>query len=260
MGGDAATMALPLDAGMAEQPGPPPARDWSQVFAQVPADWRPITQSYLDTPAGLSLLARLEAMQTDCYPQDSFAALRMTPLACVRAVILGQDPYHGPGQAHGLAFSVPKHVAIPPSLRNIRQELERDLGLRAPAHGDLSAWAQRGVLLLNTCLSVAPGQAASHAGWGWEGLTDALLDAVAQAPGAKVFMLWGAHAQRKAERIELAWQRAGQDPQALSILRANHPSPLSARRGPQPFLGCGHFSLASAHLQRHGFDLNWSLS
>jgi uracil-DNA glycosylase len=156
-------------------------------------------------------------------------------------VIVGQDPYHGPGQAQGLAFSVPAGVRIPPSLRNIFKELQRDRGLAPPASGDLTPWARRGVLLTNTSLTVEDGRAASHAGRGWEALTRAILHRVAEHPRPKVFMLWGAHAQTFAEPIAAA------HPQHL-LLAANHPSPLSATRGPVPFIGCGHFGRASAFL------------
>ena len=166
-------------------------------------------------------------------------ALELTPLAQVRVVILGQDPYHGPGQAEGLAFSVAPGVKVPPSLRNIFKELQRSLGTPAPADGSLVRWARQGVLLLNTCLTVEDGQAASHARWGWEALTDQLVRAVAQSPQPVVFMLWGGHAQAKAGLIEAA----APDGRHL-LLQANHPSPLSALRPPQPFWGCGHFARA----------------
>ena len=182
--------------------------------------------------------------------------MQLTPLSEVRVVILGQDPYHGLGQAEGLAFSVQPGVALPPSLRNIFKELKADLGLQPPMSGSLLPWAQRGVLLLNTCLTVEEGQAGSHAKRGWEVLTDALIQAVAAQPQACVFMLWGAHAQAKAPLIaqasaEHAWPRL--------VLQANHPSPLSALRGPTPFMGCRHFSQARDWLASQNLPLNWSL-
>jgi uracil-DNA glycosylase len=149
-------------------------------------------------------------------------------------------------------------VAIPPSLRNIRKEIQRDLGLAAPPHGCLQAWAERGVLLLNTVLTVQAGDAASHAGWGWEALTDALIAAVAADASPKVFMLWGAHAQRKAPLIAQAGATAS--PTGQLILQSNHPSPLSATRGPAPFVGNGHFGLAQAFWQQKGQRLDWSLA
>jgi uracil-DNA glycosylase len=158
----------------------------------------------------------------------------------VRVVILGQDPYHGRGQAEGLAFSVAPGVPLPPSLRNIFRELQRDLGVPPPPFpqpgGSLAQWARHGVLLLNACLTVEEGQPASHAGKGWEQLTDAVIHHVAQGSRPMVFMLWGAHAQNKRALI-------GNDPRHL-VLTANHPSPLSAERPPQPFIGCGHFGKA----------------
>jgi uracil-DNA glycosylase len=186
--------------------------------------------------------------------------LRLSRRAAVRVVILGQDPYHGPGQAHGLAFSVRPGVAIPPSLRNLRKELQRDLGLSAPAHGSLQAWADQGVLLLNTVLTVAQAQAASHAKWGWEALTDALIAALAADPGPRVFMLWGAHAQRKAELIAQSACAHGADAARHLVLQSNHPSPLSALRPPAPFLGNGHFGLAQAFWRDKGQRLDWALA
>jgi uracil-DNA glycosylase len=165
----------------------------------------------------------------------------------VRVVILGQDPYHGPGQAEGLAFSVAPGVRLPPRLRNIFKELHQSLAIPSPSQGSLVRWAQQGVLLLNTCLTVEAGQAASHAGWGWEALTDALVLAVAQSPQPVVFMLWGGHAQSKKKVIHAACGT----PRHL-ILEANHPSPLSALRPPVPFLGCHHFASANRFLLESG--------
>ncbi|MEY4763794.1 MAG: hypothetical protein RI907_467 [Pseudomonadota bacterium] len=233
------------------------------AFDDVPADWRPTTEAFRASAQGQALLQRLQARLdagATVYPPVPrwLAALRATPLAQARVVILGQDPYHGPGQAHGLSFSVPPGQAIPPSLRNIRKELARDLGLTPPPHGCLEAWCAQGVLLLNTVLTVEDGQAASHAGWGWEALTDALIAAVAAQPGPRVFLLWGAHAQRKRERIVAA---AGPDTQLL-VLTSNHPSPLSATRGPEPFVGNGHFAQAARFVSAHEKSqrLDWSLA
>lgn len=238
------------------------SRPLSQLFDEVPEDWRDITEAFRRSPAGRELVAKVdEARQAGktIYPDDVFAALRLTRRAQVKVVILGQDPYHGPGQAHGLAFSVRPGVAIPPSLRNIRKEIQRDLGLAAPMHGCLQAWAEQGVLLLNTVLTVEAGQAASHAGWGWEALTDALIAAVAADPGPKVFMLWGAHAQRKAALIEQAASPLGAATHH-AVLQSNHPSPLSATRGPVPFIGCGHFGQVQAFWQEKGQRLDWTLA
>jgi len=164
-------------------------------------------------------------------------------LAQVRVVILGQDPYHGPGQAEGLAFSVAPGVKIPPSLRNMFKELQRDLGLPPPTHGSLVRWAQQGVLLLNTCLTVEDGQPASHAGQGWEVLTDAVIRRCSESGPPKVFLLWGAHAQKKLGLIDGDRHR---------VLCANHPSPLSASRGPVPFIGSGHFRAVNHWLTAQG--------
>jgi len=192
------------------------------------------------------------------YPTQPFRALESLTPQVVRVVILGQDPYHGAGQAQGLAFSVPDGLARPPSLRNILTEIELEypddpsqLVLKPNAdHNDLSRWVRQGVLLLNTALTVEDGLPASHAGKGWETVTDALIQAVAQDSSPKVFMLWGAHAQTKQDLI-------ASQPQHL-ILMCNHPSPLSARRGALPFIGCGHFKAANAWLlQRNLQVIDW---
>lgn len=260
----AAVMPL-FDAHHADDVGQAPAlaTPLCALFEAVPPDWRPITEAFRHSPAGQALIARVDAARAAgevIFPDDVFAALRLTRRDAVRVLILGQDPYHGPGQAHGLAFSVRPGVPIPPSLRNMRKELQRDLGLASPAHGSLQAWAAQGVLLLNTVLTVQAGAAASHAGWGWEALTDALISAVASDPGPKVFMLWGAHAQRK---LPLIHQAASQDAAGLTrllVLQSNHPSPLSATRGPVPFVGNGHFGQAQAFWQQKGQRLDWSLA
>lgn len=183
------------------------------------------------------------------YPQADrvFAALAETPLDATRVVILGQDPYHGPGQAMGLCFSVPLGVPQPPSLRNIFQELHADLALPLPAVGDLTPWARRGVLLLNAVLTVSPGRPASHANQGWETFTDRVIAALAERREGVVFLLWGRYAQRKGALV---------DPSRHHILEAAHPSPYSAAG----FLGCRHFSRTNALLERQGdAPLDWSL-
>ena len=213
-------------------------------------DWRVPVASFLDSAAGRDMSARMRqalARGAVVYPPDPFRALTLTPLDEVRVVILGQDPYHGPGQAEGLAFSVAPGVKLPPSLRNIFKELQRSLGLPIPSDGSLVRWARQGVLLLNTSLTVEDGQAASHARWGWEALTDALVELVAARARPVVFMLWGGHAQAKRGLIE----RTAADGRHL-VLQANHPSPLSALRPPQPFIGCDHFRLAQTFLQSSG--------
>ena len=233
-------------------------------FDAVPtgSGWRALLDPFAASPEGQALRARVDAAVAAgqaIYPAQVFAALQRTPRQQVRVVILGQDPYHGLSQAEGLSFSVPPGLAIPPSLRNIRKEITRDLGLPAPLHGHLGAWADAGVLLLNTVLTVQAEQAASHAGWGWEHLTDQLMQAVAADAGPKVFMLWGAHAQRKREGIEQARAASGQAMNDLLILQSNHPSPLSATRPPAPFVGNGHFGQAQRFLAERGHHLNWSL-
>ena len=211
----------------------------ADVLARAPADWAPLVQAWAASPEGQALLAFVatrQAAQAVVYPAEPLRALQLTPRAAVRVVILGQDPYHGPGQAEGLAFSVPAAVKAPPSLRNLLDEISRSLGVPRPPSGHLGGWAAQGVLLLNAVLTVEDGTPAAHAGRGWESLTDALIQAVAADPGAKVFLLWGAHAQAKRGLIDAAG--GGRH----LVLLANHPSPLSARRPPLPFIGCGHFN------------------
>ena len=179
---------------------------------------------------------------------DYFNALNYTPLKDVKIVILGQDPYHGEGQAHGLSFSVKPHVKIPPSLRNMFKELHEDLGIDVPDHGYLEAWARQGVLLLNSVLTVEAGDAGAHQGKGWEFLTDAVIQKVNEKETPVVFMLWGAHAQKKSKLV---------DGQKHLVLTAPHPSPLSAHRG---FMGCGHFSKANDFLALTGQQkIDWAL-
>ncbi len=241
---------------------------WCPAEWPVAEDWRAVTADFFASEAGLRLghylNARLAAGAT-IYPPQPLHALAVTPLHAVKVVILGQDPYHGPGQAHGLAFSVPPGVRVPPSLRNIRAEIERERqagelpvdatlgpGLR-PSGGDLTAWARQGVLLLNACMTVEQAAPGAHAKAGWEVLTDRILDVVQQNPGPLVYMWWGAHAQA---RRPLPASGDGIAPR-LHLL-ANHPSPLSARRPPEPFIGCGHFRLANEFLVLHGCQpINW---
>ncbi|MFO0124255.1 MAG: uracil-DNA glycosylase [Inhella sp.] len=195
-------------------------------------------------------LSERESAGATLYPPDPWRALRLTPLDQVRVVILGQDPYHGPGQAEGLAFSVPKGIKPPPSLRNLLAEWSRDLSLPLPPSGHLGAWACHGVLLLNTVLTVEDGWPAAHARWGWESLTDALIRRASEHQAPKAFLLWGAHAQAKSALV---------DARRHLVLQANHPSPLAARRPPIPFLGCGHFGLAQAWLAEQGRVIDWRL-
>ncbi len=211
-------------------------------------DWRPVVETWATSPAGQRLqafLAERQAAGATIYPPEPLRALTLTPLSQTRVVILGQDPYHGPGQAEGLSFSVPPGVPLPPSLRNIFKEIQRDLGRPFPPNGSLVRWAEGGTLLLNAVLTVEDGRPASHANQGWETLTDAIIKAAAEDPAPKVFMLWGSYAQAKAPLIEAAQQDH-------LVLKANHPSPLSALKPPRPFIGCGHFSLARAWLEERG--------
>ncbi len=223
------------------------------ALATLPAAW----QAVLQQPAIAANLQQIEAKLAEraaggavIYPPAGqiFHALQHVDPAAVRVVILGQDPYHGAGEAMGLSFSVPAGVKIPPSLRNMYKELASDLGIAPPSHGDLTHWAQQGVLLLNTSLTVEADCAGSHGKFGWQAVTDALIDAVnAHNPGC-VFLLWGNWAQGKAERIDAS--RHG-------VFKAVHPSPLSASRG---FFGSRPFSQANAWLQAHGREaIDWAL-
>ncbi len=202
---------------------------WAQFIAPDPALMARVEQAYA---------------QTTVFPprEDLFTAFRLTPPARVRVVLLGQDPYHEPGQAHGLAFSVRDGVKLPPSLRNIYQELEADLGVAPRASGDLTHWAEQGVLLLNAVLTVEQGKAGSHASFGWQAFTDAAVAAVRDFPQPVAFVLWGAQAQKKARIAE-------DSPHPRLVLQSAHPSPLSAYRG---FFGSRPFSKINAFLAGHG--------
>ncbi|MCJ0766094.1 uracil-DNA glycosylase [Variovorax terrae] len=224
---------------------------WNPAQWPVAEGWQPLVREFLDGATGRQLGAFVQARLAAgavVYPPQPFRALELTAPQDVKAVILGQDPYHGSGQAEGLAFSVAPGVRLPPSLRNIFKELQREDGRAIPASGSLAGWARQGVLLLNTSLTVEDGQPASHAKQGWEVLTDAVIRAVSARPQPVVFMLWGAHAQAKRGLI---------DAQRHLVLTANHPSPLSALRPPEPFIGCGHFSRARAWLAERGESLTF---
>lgn len=230
---------------------------WVPAQWPVAQDWQSLVSGFFASPSGQALgrhLTQRLAAGAVVYPPQPLRALELTSLAQVRVVILGQDPYHGPGQAEGLAFSVASGVKLPPSLRNIHKELVRDLpSWTAPADGSLLSWARQGVLLLNTCLTVEDGEPASHAGQGWEVLTDKIVRTVVQRAEPAIFMLWGAHAQKVAASAGLSAQGTHH-----LVLSANHPSPLSARRPPVPFLGCGHFGRAQAFLREQGLgELIW---
>ena len=222
----------------------------------IPESWRAVLEPVLAAPEARRLggwLNAEEAAGRIVYPPRGcrLRALELTPFDTVKVVILGQDPYHGPGQAMGLSFSVPAGVRPPPSLANIYKELAADCGIDRPAHGDLSGWARQGVLLLNSALTVEAGKAGSHAGRGWEAITDACVAAVAARETPCVFILWGSHAQAKAARID----RLARGPHC--VLRSPHPSPLSAHRG---FLGSRPFSRANAFLEAQGrAPVDWRL-
>lgn len=223
----------------------------------IPESWRAALDPVLATEEarrlGGFLVAEEEAGKAIYPPRGCrLKALELTPLDMVRVVILGQDPYHGPGQAMGLCFAVPEGVKVPPSLVNIYKELQADIGAPRPQHGDLSPWARQGVLLLNNTLTVEAGQAGSHAGRGWDAITDACVAAVAARAEPSVFILWGSHAQAKAKRID--GLRSGPH----CIIESPHPSPLSAHRG---FFGSKPFSRANAFLEENGRgSVDWSLA
>jgi uracil-DNA glycosylase len=228
----------------------------SDAQVQIEAGWKTHLSEEFEKPYMRDLREFLRGELTSrkkIYPKGSeyFNAFNSTPFDKVNVVILGQDPYHGPNQAHGLCFSVPHGIGTPPSLVNIFKEIRADLGLSAEdfAHGNLKSWADQGVLLLNSVLTVEDGRAASHQGKGWEAFTDRAISELNSKRDAIVFMLWGAYAHRKGEVI---------DDKKHLVLRAPHPSPLSAHRG---FLGCRHFSQANEYLARHGKKpIDWRLA
>jgi uracil-DNA glycosylase len=225
----------------------------TQGRIKLEASWKARVGDYLDRPdmQQLAEFLRSELRAGKAIyppPRRIFAALEATPFDNVKVVILGQDPYHGPNQAHGLCFSVLPGVEIPPSLQNIFAELERDLGIPRPNHGCLLPWAQQGVLLLNAVLTVERGRAGAHHGKGWEGFTDVIIERLNRERENLVFLLWGNPAQSKGRLV---------DAQRHLVLKAPHPSPLSAHRG---FIGCGHFSLANQWLSEHAQTLiDWRL-
>ena len=214
------------------------------MTVRIDESWRQVLQPEFDKPYFelLTDFVRHAYRTTQCFPPAGqiFRAFDLCPFDQVRVVILGQDPYHDVNQAHGLCFSVQDGVPAPPSLVNIYKELNRDLGKPIPTSGDLTHWAEQGVLLLNATLTVEAHRAGSHQGKGWEELTDAAIQALNNQRSNIVFMLWGSYAQRKGQFI---------DRRRHLVLTAVHPSPLSAYRG---FIGCGHFSQANAYLQQHG--------
>lgn len=221
---------------------------------QLDASWKYGLSDFLLSPQMDELrgfLVSEKQAQKEIYPPSSliFNAFNTTPLEQVKVVILGQDPYHGPNQAHGLSFSVQKGIALPPSLRNIFHELHADVGVEIPRHGDLTHWAEQGVLLLNSVLTVEAGQPTSHQKRGWENFTDHVIDVLNEQREHIVFILWGAYAQRKGQRI---------DPNKHLVLKAAHPSPLAANRG--GFFGCKVFSKTNNYLKHNGIEpIDWQL-
>ncbi|CAI3102633.1 Uracil-DNA glycosylase [Acinetobacter calcoaceticus] len=221
---------------------------------QLEESWKISLAPFLLSPQMDNLrdfLFQEKQAQKIIYPPSKqiFSALNTTPLADVKVVILGQDPYHGPNQANGLSFSVQKGIALPPSLRNIFHELHTDLGIPAPRHGDLTKWANQGVLLLNSVLTVEAGQPTSHQKQGWEAFTDEVIDVLNEQREHVVFILWGAYAQRKGQRINR---------DRHLVLTAAHPSPLAANRG--GFFGCKVFSKTNQYLKQHGIEpIDWQL-
>lgn len=226
--------------------------DKLETSPKLPPDWLGVLSPEFEAPYMHALKAFLVEEKKGgavVYPRGAeiFNAMTLTPLSAVRVVILGQDPYHGPNQAHGLSFSVRDGVALPPSLQNIYKEIAAEFSIPPPKSGDLSRWAKQGVLLLNATLTVRQGEAGSHQNKGWEAFTDSVIRAVAQDHDSIVFMLWGAYAQKKGAMI---------DQKRHLVLTAPHPSPLSAHRG---FLGCGHFKKANDYLVSKDFaSIDWS--
>lgn len=223
----------------------------SQPSIKLEQSWLDVIGAEFDQPYMAQLKKFLQdekATGKVIYPKGAeiFNAMNTTAFANVKVVIIGQDPYHGPGQAHGLCFSVRKGVAIPPSLINIYKEIETEYGVRMPAHGDLTGWAEQGVLLLNATLTVQHANAGSHQNKGWETFTDAIIRVISEKREHVVFLLWGSYAQRKGALI---------DRRKHCVLEAPHPSPLSAHRG---FFGCGHFKKANEYLVKQGLaPVDW---
>lgn len=225
-----------------------------QFFNSLPPSWQQPLQEVCQRPeidALITFLQEREKAGATIYPakQNIFAALKATPFDQVKVVVVGQDPYHGPGQAHGLSFSVPPNVAIPPSLRNIFKELHADIGMQIPKQGTLTGWAQQGILLLNAILTVEENKPASHANRGWELFTDTIIEQLIKRNTPLVLLLWGAYAQKKVAHLHMHI-----NPKNHLILKAGHPSPLSVTL----FLGCKHFSKTNAFLREHGLsEIQW---
>ena len=242
--GEAAHLAVPTPSNQLL------ASRWPPSMEALAEAWQDLLRDFWGGSTGSTLDKKVSACLAAgqvIFPDSPYRALALTPFEKVQVVVLGQDPYHGPDQAQGLAFSVGVGQKIPPSLRNIFKEIQRDLGAPIPSGTDagcLERWAEQGVLLLNTALTVEQSKPASHSDWGWEVLTDKTIQALSAHPKPKAFLLWGAHAQSKAKQIE-----ALNDQGRHLILKANHPSPLSALRLPTPFMGCGHFGQVNRWLE-----------
>ena len=238
------------------------ASDWPPKRAALKPRWSQVVGDFFRTELGQALEKAVQE-ELDAgvviYPPHPLRLLQALSPDEVRVVILGQDPYHGPGQAEGLSFSVSNGVKAPPSLVNIFKELQRDLGWAPPQarQASLLPWVQRGVFLLNQTLTVRAASAASHAHLPWSALTQVILEEVMRSKGPTVVMLWGAHAQKSESDLAL-WAKAYQ--KDVLLLSANHPSPLSALRGEHPFMGCGHFGLAQRWLAQRGLEMDWRLS
>ncbi len=226
-----------------------------KIFNSIPKSWQKPLEDICKNPVIDSLAGYLEERESSGaknFPENKnvFAALRETPFDKVSVVIVGQDPYHGAGQAHGLCFSVQPGVKMPPSLRNIFKELHSDIGTIKPSTGTLTGWAKQGVLLLNAILTVEEGKPASHAACGWELFTDAIIEQLLKQKNPMVLILWGAYAQKKVQKLAEYI-----DPEIHLILKSAHPSPLSAKG----FLGCRHFSKTNTFLRQHNLpEINWS--
>lgn len=226
-----------------------------KFYDALPDSWKKPLEEVCQRPEIDALVAFLQERElagATIYPakQNIFAALKATPFNKMSVVIVGQDPYHGPGQAHGLSFSVPAGVPQPPSLRNIFKELKTDMNMPIPTHGTLTGWAEQGVLLLNAILTVEESKPASHAGKGWEVFTDAIIEQIIKRKHPTVLMLWGAYAQKKVANLHMHI-----DTERDLILKSAHPSPLSVTG----FLGCKHFSQANVFLKKHGLpEIQWT--
>lgn len=222
--------------------------DSTPIDLSVPSDpqWGPLVKGFLASPQGQCVVRHLEEAQKagdTIYPPLPFRAFELTPFKEVRVVILGQDPYHGEGQAEGLAFSVPEGVKVPPSLRNMKKEIALEYGLEPTKNGSLLSWAEQGVLLLNAVMTVKKQTPAAHSKWGWQRLSDEVIRLLSEEGEPMVFMLWGNFAKEK---------RALINESRHLVLTANHPSPLSATKPPEPFIGCGHFKKANDWLIAKG--------